>query len=111
MKLTLVGRPNQIVERKDVVILGLLTAAAPPPLHKGLPQLPPQPTTYMVFISQKQWKKVTDALTNPDDQLIVEGYPVYDPRFTGITVYATKVTTKVLQQAKQQQQEQPQPHA
>ncbi len=108
MKLTLVGRPNHVVERQGVVILGLRNAASPP-LPKGLPALPPQPTTYLVFISQKQWKKVTDALTNPDDQLIVEGYPVYDPRFTGITVYATNVTTKLLQQAKQQQKEQPQP--
>ncbi len=107
MKLTLVGRPNHVVERQGVVILGLRTAA-PPSLPKGLPALPPQPTTYLVFISQKQWKKVADALTNPADQLIVEGYPVYDPRFTGITVYATQVTTKVLQAAKRQQQQQPQ---
>jgi hypothetical protein len=39
----------------------------------------------------------------------VEGYPVYDQRFTGITVYATHVTTKVLQATKRQQQHQPQP--
>ncbi len=108
MKLTLIGRPNHVVKRQGLVILGLQTAA-PPPLPKGLPALPPQPTTYMVFINQKQWNKVTAALTNPDDQLLVEGYPVYDPRFTGITVYATQVTTKLLQAARRQQQAQPHP--
>ena len=30
----------------------------------------------------------------------VEGYPVHEPRFAGIMVYATQVTTKALQTAK-----------
>ena len=58
----------------------------------------------MVFIQQKQWNKVRDAMQNPDDQLIVEGYPVHEPRFKGITVYATQVTTKALQAAKRKEQ-------
>jgi hypothetical protein len=41
---------------------------------------------------------------NADDQLIVEGYPLHAPRFAGITVYATQVTTKALQAAKRQAQ-------
>jgi hypothetical protein len=32
--------------------------------------------------------------------LIVEGYQVHAPRFKGITVYATQVTTKALHAAK-----------
>ena len=35
-----------------------------------------------------------------DDALIVEGYPVHEPRFAGITVYTTQVTTKAVQAAK-----------
>ncbi len=58
----------------------------------------------MVFIAQKQWNKVREAMQQPDDALIVDGYPVPAPRFAGITVYATNVTTKALQAAKRKEQ-------
>jgi deoxyinosine 3'endonuclease (endonuclease V) len=58
----------------------------------------------MIVVQQKQWKKVRDALQQPDDALIVEGYGVHEPRFAGITVYATQVTTKALQAAKRKEQ-------
>ncbi len=62
------------------------------------------PTTYMIVVQQKQWNKVREAMRNADDALIVEGYPVHEPRFAGITVYATQVTTKALQAAKRKEQ-------
>jgi hypothetical protein len=107
VKLTLVGRPNQVVERQGVIILGFRRATTPS-LPKRLPALPPHPTTYMIFVSHKLWQKMEAALTNPDDQLIIEGYPIYHPRFSGFTVYATQVTTKLLQAAKRQAQASPQ---
>jgi hypothetical protein len=99
VKVTVIGRPNQVVERQGVIILAL-RSTKPPTLPKGLPPLPSTPTTYMIFIQQKQWNKVREAMQNTDDALIVEGYPVHEPRFVGITVYATQVTTKALQLAK-----------
>ena len=74
-----------------------------PTLPKGLPPVPSTPTNYMIFIQQKQWNKVREAMQNADDVLIVEGYPVHEPRFAGITVYATQVTTKALQAAKRKE--------
>jgi hypothetical protein len=59
---------------------------------------------YMLFIQQKQWNKVQAAMQQPDDALIVEGSPVHEPRFAGITVYATQVTTKALHVAKRTEQ-------
>ncbi len=41
------------------------------------------------------------------DALLVEGYGVHAPRFDGITVYATEVTTKALQVAKRKGQAAP----
>jgi hypothetical protein len=58
----------------------------------------------MIFVQQKQWNKVREAMENADDALIVEGYPVHEPRFAGITVYATQVTTKALHAAKRKEQ-------
>ena len=95
MKVTIIGRPGEIVERQGVIILAMKSTAAPS-LPKGLPAPPAQPTNYLVFVSQKQWKRVADALQNPEDKLIIEGYPIHHPRFTGITVYATQVTTRLL---------------
>jgi len=103
VKVTIIGRPGEIVERQGVIILGMKNPTAPS-LPKGLPAPPAQPTNYLIFISQKQWRKVAEAITNPEDKLIIEGYPASHPRFTGITVYATQVTTTRLQAAKRQPQ-------
>src|SRR4028119_681483 len=89
-----------------MIILALRSVKAPT-LPKGLPPLPSTPTNYMLFIQQKQWNKVREAMQNPEDALIVEGYPVHEPRFAGITVYATQVTTKALQAAKRKDQAPP----
>jgi len=103
VKVTVIGCPNQVVERQGVIILAL-RSSKPPTLPKGLPPLPSTPTNYMIFVQQKQWNKVREAIGQPDDALIVEGYGVHEPRFAGITVYASQVTTKALQAAKRTEQ-------
>ena len=89
MKVTVIGRPNQVVERQSVVVLALRSTKRP--------TLPTTPTNYMVFVQQKQWNRVREAMQNAADALIGEGYPVHAPRFAGGTVYAPQVTTKALQ--------------
>ena len=103
VKLTVVGRPNSVAARGPVVLVGLRSEKAPS-LPKGLPT-PAQPTSYMLLIARKQWDKVAPSLRQPDDALIVEGYPTLDPRFQGSTVLATRTTTKLLQQAERQRQQ------
>jgi hypothetical protein len=103
---TIIDRPAQVVERQGVIILALRSTKSPT-LPRGLPPLPSTPTTYMLFIQQKQWNKVKEAMQHADDALIVEGYPVHEPRFAGITVHATQVTTKALQAAKREEQAAP----
>ncbi len=78
-----------------------LTNEKVPDLPKGLPE-PPAGTRYTVFVARKPWGKIAEALAaDPEDALIVEGYPSLDPRFPqGITVHATSVTTKRTQAAK-----------
>ncbi len=98
VKITLVGRPGRIVAQNGYIITGM-TARTVPALPKGMPTPPAKPTVYTVYISQKQWAKVAQALGNPDDILIAEGTPVYDPQLEGIAVYVTNTTTKLLQQA------------
>lgn len=102
MKLTLIGKPGKIIEKGDLVLTTLAGAKAPS-LPKGLPVPPPEPTTTLIFIAVKQWRKVQPALAaDPTDRLIVEGYPVLDRRIGGGTLclYAQTVTTTGLQRAK-----------
>jgi hypothetical protein len=104
MKITLIGRPGRIVEKGEVVLTSMQQSAKPPSLPHGLPPLPTEPTTYIVYIARKQWQTVAKAITNPEDALIVEGLPVLDKRLGTIAVFAQNVTTKRLQQAKREAQ-------
>ncbi len=58
-----------------------MTSRCTPNLWRGLPASPT--TDYAVFIARKQWQKVAQAAQDPQDPLIVEGYPTVDPRFQG----------------------------
>ncbi|NJN97952.1 MAG: hypothetical protein HC875_29690 [Anaerolineales bacterium] len=107
VKITVIGRPGRVIEKGEVVITSMENTKVPS-LPSGLPAPPSEPTTYLVYIAQKQWRKVKDSLNqNADDKLIVEGYPVLDKRIGQggtLTVYAHNTTTKLLDQAKREQQ-------
>jgi len=100
-KLTLMGRPGKIIEKGNVVLTTLLPKPQPKDLPKGVPHLPAEPTTpYILYINAKQWRKVKEALDNPADELIIEGYPAFSPQLKAITVFALNTTTKLLEQAR-----------
>lgn len=105
VKITLIGQPGRIIEKETVVITAMQGSKAPS-LPKGLPQPPGDPTTYVVYIAMKQWRKIKDSLNhNPEDTLIIEGYPAFDKRIgqTGaMTVYCQNATTKLIQQAQRE---------
>ena len=99
VKITLLGRPGPITTSPTGTITTTMQSSSVPALPKGVPAPPRTPTPYTVYIAPKQWAKVATALRNPEDVLIVEGFPAADPARAGITVYATNVTTKQLQHA------------
>ena len=100
VKITLIGRPGPTTATRGGYIMTSMQNTKVPSLPKGLPAPPSVPTSYTVYIAPKQWNSVAAALRDPADLLIVEGWPTYDPALEGIAVFATNVTTKVLQQAK-----------
>ncbi len=105
VKITLIGRPGRIVEKADVVLTTMQDTKAPT-LPKGLPAPPAEATTYVVYIARKQWLKVAEAIQDPGDKLIVEGYPAFEKRLGAVAVFATNVTTKTLQAAQRRTQAQ-----
>jgi len=103
VKLTIIGTPDKIVERGDVVLVAMRSEKAPS-FPKGVPDPPAIPTDYLLLVSRKQWAKVAAALAaEPADKVIVEGYPTIAPDIEGITVHATSATTTGLQAAKRAQ--------
>jgi hypothetical protein len=104
VKLTGVGRPGPTTMQGGYVIT-TLPARPAPPLPKGLPAFPAQPTTYTLYLPTTQWQKLAEALTDPEDALIFEGVPTVDTTQQGILVYVTMATTKKREAAKRQAQQ------
>ena len=107
VKVNIVGRPGRVIEKSTVAITSMQNTQ-PPNLPKGLPVPTSDPTTYIVYIAIKQWAKVKDSIEkNPDDKLIIDGYPAFDKRIgkTGaMTIFAQSVTTQKLQQTRREAQ-------
>jgi hypothetical protein len=101
MKATVIGRPKQIKKLNScvMVVLGL---KRPPVMPPGLPPIPDTANaTIAVFIADKQWPRVEQALRNdPRDEIIAEGYPINDPKHQLTGFWAQSCTTKGLQRAK-----------
>jgi hypothetical protein len=108
VKVTLVGRPGRVELRKEVAITTMNYTVKSPTLPKGVPTPPSTPTLYTVYIGLKQWKRVEEAIANPEDALVIEGAAAFDPELKGMAVYATSITTKMLDAVRRQQQKESQ---
>ena len=106
VKITLIGRPGPITTSPTGTVTTTMQSRNVPALPRGVPAPPTTPTPFTVYIGPKQWAKVAAALRDPEDVLIVEGFAAAAPARPRITVYATNVTTKVLQQAQRAAQHQ-----
>jgi cold shock CspA family protein len=110
VKVTVIGRPESVAERGSTVILMLTHRGPLPALPKGVPSPAEVPaTTYVVYVAAKQWRGVAEAIQNPEDSLIIEGTQVWDAEYQAITVYTTRITTKLQQRGKRQGPDGPQP--
>lgn len=103
VKITVIGRPGFVLDKGQFVVL-VMEESKTPALPKGLPTPPSTPTKYGVYVAAKQWKKVAEAITDPEDALIIEGFPKTDPETSAIAVFTTNITTKKQQMAKKQSQ-------
>jgi len=100
----LIGRPGRVIEKGKVVLISMQALKHPQSWPKGLPQLPPETSAYVVYITAKQWRKVKEAIGNKQDELIIEGFPVYNPQLKAMTVFALRTTTKLLERVLREQQ-------
>jgi hypothetical protein len=104
VKITLVGRPGKILDKGQFIVT-MMESTKVPALPKGLPTPTSMTTKYAVYVAAKQWKKVAEAIQDPEDSLIIEGFPKTDPEVSAIAVFTTNITTKKQQIAKRQPQQ------
>lgn len=99
VKLTVVGRPKKVGKAQNCIVCVMEDRGIPGSMPKGLPTPPENDKqTVSVFIAAKQWRKVEDSLReHPTDELIVEGWPYFDPARQITILLAQGVTTKLLQ--------------
>ena len=100
VKITLMGPLGKTVEKERFTLATMTHVPRLDKLPKGIPRPDAQQTTYIVYIGGKQWQKVKAALANPEDVAIIEGTPMWDEEYQAMTVFATSITTKLMQQAK-----------
>ena len=100
VKLTLIGRPHKFVQQPNCVVIAM-KGKEPPTFPKGLPTPPANSTiTWVAFIATKQWNAVKDSINrNPEDNLIVEGYPIIDPKSGSSVVLATSCKSVIQERA------------
>ncbi len=103
VEIKVVGKPLKVIEKTQVTVV-TMRSGDPPSLPKGLPAPPATPTVFLVLIASKQWKKVKPFVTDPDNKLIVRGWPVYDKKLGTITVLAQSTTATLLERQKQAEQ-------
>jgi PHAX RNA-binding domain len=103
VKITLVGTMGTCVD-KGACVVGVMQHSGEklPALPKGVPAPQAIQTSYVVYIGAKQWKTVAATVSDPEDALIVEGFPQIDTKTGTIAVYVSSVTSKKLQAAKRQ---------
>lgn len=100
VKVTIVGRPGKPVERQGFTLVRMLHTPKMDSLPKGLPIPAKAPATpYVLYIGGKQWRKVAEAIRNPEDVLICEGVQFWDAQYQVLTVFCTTCTTKLIQKA------------
>jgi hypothetical protein len=103
VKVTLVGRPRRVAKAKTCMVCVMDGKPVPDNMPTGLPKPPDTPVSYAVFIATKQWSRVAESLKeHTDDELIIDGYPIFDPAKQVTAVLAQGVTTKRLQRARRE---------
>lgn len=100
VKISIIGTPTRIIDKGEFIKLSMVSAATPPALPKGVPTPAALATQYVVCIAAKQWRQVAEAARDPEDVLIVEGWPQINAQAGNVAVFATSATTKKLQQQK-----------
>lgn len=100
LKMTLIGRPEQVQIAGNLVIVSLDHTLRATSLPKGVPTPPALTTRCIGYVALKQWRKIEEFLKDPNDMVIIEGVGFFDPEFGAISILATNTTSKMMMAAR-----------
>lgn len=104
MKVTLIGRPGDIVRFQHTVVTTVAYTPRSLMLPKGMPTPPEETLHAVLYIAAKHWRKVEESLQRPEDKLIAEGYAVWDDRLRRLAVFVQNCTSVLIERAKRDAQ-------
>jgi hypothetical protein len=106
VKMTVIGRPKQVAKAQTCIVCMMEGRSVPQGMPKGLPMPPPSvKQNVAVYIAEKQWRRVEASLKeHKDDELIIDGWPYFDPAKQVTILLAQGVTTKLIQRGRKEQQ-------
>jgi hypothetical protein len=102
VKVTLIGRPGDIVRYQHTVVTTVTYTPRTLMLPKGIPAPPEEAVHCVLYIAAKHWRKIEESLQKPDDKLIAEGYAVWDDRLRRMAVFVQNCTSVLTERAKRQ---------
>ena len=90
VNIVLRGNPKHIESRQEVVVfrMELNPTKADLQLPREMPPLPTEPSTYIVYVAMRQWKKNIAKSVAKGQGLMVDGACVLDTALNAIVVYA-----------------------
>jgi hypothetical protein len=100
VKVVVVGRPDSVKININEVTLTIKRNFQLTHVPKGIPHPTPFTTITTIYVPLKMWNKVQEALKDPEDRLVVEGFVSIESNKPGYSVYGTLVTTANLQRAR-----------
>jgi len=89
---TLIGRPCEVWEYDDVIILRMGYEGVKTPTPRGVPQVQLLNSLYTVFIGLNLWRGL--KLEDDRQMLVVEGPCAYEAQVEGLAVYAEKIAVQ-----------------
>jgi hypothetical protein len=98
IKMTIIGRPRKIDHYGEYVALTFLSGSMPA-LPQGLPP-PPMAGPFVALIAMRQWRRIENALNQPEDSFILEGYGAVEPQQKFMMLFVTNAMTKLQQRAR-----------
>lgn len=105
--LKVIGKAAGHYEHTGGCIVLRLTSTIKPAVPRGVPAPQEAQTTYVVYLGTRLWGRIAEAAADPEDEVIIEGFPQIDTETGTIALYAKKTTSKKLETARFQKSRRP----
>ncbi len=105
--LKVIGKAGDHYAHEGGCIVLHLTSTIQPAVPREVPTPQSTPTPYVVYVGKRLWGRIAKAAEDPEDEIIIEGFPQIDTETGTIALYAKKSTSKKLEAARYQKGKKP----